>query len=126
MWVCLVSACRRGGLFDILSEFRRDHPRIDLLEGWMAVELLTGLGLLFERPPGLSWGSLGLGLGLLALNWAATALLFVPLHGRLRPRDPGLGRLVGWNWVRTLSWTVRGGWILVVLLQQQAVEVPAP
>ena len=90
----------------------------------MAGELLTGLALLLERPPGLSLASLGLGLGLLALNWATTAFVFVPLHGRLRPLSAELGRLVTWNWVRTACWTARGAWILVVLLEQWPEAIP--
>lgn len=46
----------------------------------------------------------------LAVNWASTAFVQVPLHGRLaRGLDAAAHRrLVGTNWVRTAAWTARG------------------
>lgn len=46
----------------------------------------------------------------LAVNWASTAFVQVPLHGRLaRAFDAEAHRrLVGTNWVRTAAWTARG------------------
>ena len=49
-------------------------------------------------------------IGLLAVNWGSTALVQVPLHGRLeRGFDAGTHRsLVRTNWIRTAAWTARG------------------
>lgn len=72
----------------------------------MAAEAATG-GLLFlagERSP-LFLASLGV----LALIWASTAFIQVPLHRRLLAgHDPAaLRRLVATNWLRTFGWTLR-------------------
>ena len=50
------------------------------------------------------------GLPLIALAWASTALVQVPLHGRLAAgfSEEAAARLVRTNWVRTLSWSLRG------------------
>ena len=54
---------------------------------------------------------------LLAVIWAATALLQVPLHERLgRARNPALtGQLVCGNWIRTVGWSLRSLLLLFCL-----------
>jgi hypothetical protein len=50
-------------------------------------------------------------LALVAVIWAATFFVIVPIHERLGTAgfDATLhSRLVAWNWVRTIAWTVRG------------------
>ena len=49
-------------------------------------------------------------LGLLAVNWGSTALVQVPLHGRLEREftTEAHRALVRSNWVRTTAWTARG------------------
>lgn len=61
----------------------------------------------------LAW----VGLGLVALVWASTALLQVPLHGRLsRGFDPKAhAQLVATNWIRTAAWSARGVLALALL-----------
>lgn len=82
----------------------------------MGGELVTGLALLWGGPEGLSAGLLGLGLGLIALNWAWTACVAMPLHARINGRAPSLMRaLVRANWVRTAAWSARGLWALVAV-----------
>lgn len=46
----------------------------------------------------------------LAVNWASTAFVQVPLHRRLAQAFDAEAhrRLVGTNWVRTAAWTARG------------------
>lgn len=65
--------------------------------------------------PSLAWA----GAALLALVWASTFGVQVPLHGRLqRAYDPGVARaLVRSNWIRTALWTARGGLSLAMLWQ---------
>jgi hypothetical protein len=83
-----------------------------LVEAASAVALV--LGTAGERETVvLRW----IGLGLLAMVWASTAAVQVPLHGRL---SLGLDRaacrrLVITNWIRTLAWTVRGVIALLIL-----------
>lgn len=55
------------------------------------------------------------GLALLLVIWASTALIQVPLHGRLGGGDRVAGeRLVTTNWIRTVAWTARA--ILALLM----------
>ena len=101
-----------------LGRFHRHHSsRISWVVGpLMLLELATGLALLQWQPPGLATPFLALGLGLIGLNWASTALLAIPLHQRVAEGDRGALRgLVVSNWVRTLAWTARGGWSVLAL-----------
>jgi hypothetical protein len=77
----------------------------------MLVELGTACGLLIPslRLPAISapqaWG----GAVLVAVIWASTALLQVPLHNRLQvafSRNDA-SRLVATNWIRTVGWSLR-------------------
>lgn len=84
----------------------------------MLAELATALLLLAERPPALSSRTALVGLGLIAVIWASTALLQVPMHGQLSQgyEARAHGWLVTTNWIRTLAWTARGvlvGWVVL-------------
>ncbi len=82
----------------------------------MGGELLTGLALFLAGPDGLSAGLLWIGLAPMALNWAWTFWVAVPLHARLSVPEPRLMQaLVRANWVRTAAWTGRGLWTLVAV-----------
>ena len=93
---------------------RRITPIVGVL---MSIELATA-ALLAIRPPSpetrlLCW----VGLALVMVNWASTALVQVPLHERLsRAFDAAaIERLVSTNWIRTIAWTIRGAialWLL--------------
>lgn len=80
----------------------------------MGVEALTGLLLLYERPPGVGQIPVWVGFLLIGLIWAATAFLSVPEHSRLtRGYDArAISRLVDTNWIRTLAWSARGALVL--------------
>ena len=88
----------------------------------MAVEGVTALWLLFDRPEGvnifLAWFSAGI-LGVVLLS---TVSLSVPLHARMAESpDAMIGRrLVITNWPRTIGWTLRG--ILVATMMWQAIR----
>ncbi|MFG0316973.1 MAG: hypothetical protein ACF8XB_06870 [Planctomycetota bacterium JB042] len=112
-------------LFDRVPEpgFRAFHEAHARRITWivaplMAIELVTGVLLAVSSgAPALPPASVGLGLALLVVVWASTALLQVPLHARLGERfTPAVHRaLVGTNWLRTVAWTARGGiaaWML--------------
>lgn len=77
----------------------------------MGIEGLCALRLAFAPPAHVSALALWCAGLLLAINVLSTALVFVPLHGRLigPERDEVQRRLVRANWVRTLAWTARGG-----------------
>ena len=74
----------------------------------MLFELVTG-GLVVWAP--VPRASAIIGLLLLAVIWAATAFVQVPLHDALARGPDGeiIKRLVQTNWVRTVAWTVRAG-----------------
>lgn len=74
----------------------------------MGIELITAGWLALRPPLGLApWTWLGL--GLVALAWASTMFVQVPLHSTLSQGfDPAAHHaLVRTNWVRTVAWTIR-------------------
>lgn len=93
----------------------------------MGVEALTAVLLLLERPPWVSYAEAVVGLALVALIWAATALFSVPEHARLASGHDArsLRRLVATNWIRTAAWTVRSAIVLRMLAEGLAVR-PGP
>ncbi len=101
------------------GEFRRfaaDHQR---RTGWVVVPLMlteavTATLLLVASPSSMTvW----IGAGLLASIWISTALVQVPLHGRLAQGYHAMAarRLVTTNWWRTIAWTVRSALALELL-----------
>jgi uncharacterized membrane protein len=72
----------------------------------MLVEAVAAGFLLLERRDGLTLA----GIVLLAVIWASTAFLQVPLHAELTQgfEAAAHSRLVNTNWIRTLGWTARG------------------
>ena len=90
-----------------------------LLELGTALLLLAGGGDAFRRPAFL------LSVGILALIWASTFLVQVPLHNTLVGGfDAGAhDSLVRTNWVRTIGWSARGllvAWIAYEMAEQTA------
>ena len=83
----------------------------------MAAELITAIVLAFYPVfPGVGlWFRIGL--GLLVVIWISTALIQVPQHGKLTGGFDlaTVQALVRGNWIRTISWTLRGLILLVVL-----------
>ncbi len=55
---------------------------------------------------------------LIGLIWASTALVSVPLHHQLQSgfHLETIDRLVQTNWIRTILWSCRTGWVVYVLL----------
>lgn len=91
------------------AAYERSHVRRTALivAPAMLVEATASILILLHEPRGvLPWT----GAGLLALVWASTFALQVPLHGRLeRGFDARLHqRLVRTNWLRALGWSARG------------------
>jgi hypothetical protein len=99
--------------------YERSHARRTT---WVVAPLMlveAGLALLFVvRPPAnVPVAQAWIGVGLVALLWASTAALQVPLHHRLaRGFDQEAHRrLVASNWIRTAAWSVRGALALLWL-----------
>lgn len=83
----------------------------------MSVEGVTGALLVLAPPDGVGRALPLAGLVLVALVWASTWLLQVPLHRRLEGRvdAAAIARLVAGNWIRTALWTARGVLVLVMV-----------
>ena len=88
--------------------------------GWvvalpMAVEAITAVALVADRPDGVPLGLAVAGLALVAVLWVTTALVQVPRHRDLALGAGDAARLVRGNWIRTAAWTTRAG-IAVAML----------
>ncbi len=99
------------------AEFKAYHNRHTTQITWvvaplMLIELFTGAWMVIEGGRDF-W--LLLSLAPLGLNWLSTWRVQVPLHERLSSGFDAHAhqRLVGTNWWRTLSWTVRGFAVLM-------------
>ncbi|MDX2121482.1 MAG: hypothetical protein SF070_10565 [Gemmatimonadota bacterium] len=75
----------------------------------MLLEAITAVGLLASPPDGTGRMLPGFGLAMLVFIWASTAMLIMPMHGRLLAGSDSRAhrRLVLTNWIRTLLWTAR-------------------
>lgn len=80
----------------------------------MTVELATAAALAWWQPLGLPGWAVWTGLALVAVIWASTALIQVPLHSTLTHGfDADAHRaLVLSNWIRTAAWTARSALVL--------------
>ncbi len=85
--------------------------------GPMVVEAVTALALVATPPDGVPRAAAVAGVVLVAVIWATTALLQVPLHREmLRGLDAdGHRRLVRGNWIRTAAWTARAALVAGML-----------
>jgi hypothetical protein len=91
--------------------FAAAHGRlISLVVGpAMLVEALLATWLVVDRPAELPVWWVWAGLGLVAVIWASTAVLQVPMHARLSGGFDAQAHawLVSSNWIRTAAWTLR-------------------
>jgi hypothetical protein len=76
----------------------------------MAVEGVTTLWLMFDRPDSVAWWLPWAGGACVAAALLSTVLLSVPRHGRMADEpSAATGReLVLTNWPRTVAWTAHG------------------
>ncbi len=58
-------------------------------------------------------------LGLMGINWLSTSVFQGPIHARLLLGSSvdGIGRLNRTNWIRTVSWSLRGMLLAALLLR---------
>ena len=93
------------------ADYERVHTRltVSLVVSLMAVEWLTGFGLLWWRVAGVPLVYVWLGLGSLSIVWLSTLFLQVPQHHALAAGfdELALQRLVKTNWIRTACYTGR-------------------
>lgn len=85
----------------------------------MAVEGVTTLWLMLDRPAGVDWWLAWAGGACVAVALLCTVLLSVPRHARMAERpDAAVGReLVLTNWPRTVAWTAHGIVCVAIVLQ---------
>ncbi len=110
------------------SEFRNYEKLHQRLTTWvvapvMLVELATAIVLLKDVPADstmLVW----IGAGLLALIWLATAGLSIPAHKSLSAdfSTQAWQMLVLTNWIRTITWSIRGILVLILLHREMIPE----
>ena len=101
---------------DRFATYEAKHQRLTTLvvAPPMTIELVTGVMLVWLRPPGVGMSWAIIGVALIGVIWLSTALVQVPQHralaGGFRARPHAL--LVGTNWVRTVAWSLRGALVL--------------
>ena len=80
----------------------------------MIVEAVTAGLIIFYPPPSVQNWQLWAGLILVAIIWASTFFLQVPLHEKLANGfdQSTHSALVNTNWIRTIAWTLRAALIL--------------
>jgi hypothetical protein len=88
----------------------------------MAVEGVSTLILLVNRPDQVMWWLPWMGAILLAISLGSTVFLSVPLHQKMvnQPSAELGKKLVSTNWPRTVSWTLRG--VICVVMCAQTVR----
>lgn len=98
-------------------ETEHAHRMARLLVVPAGLEVITGLALVWSRPEGLGLTTVLIAGMLLAIIWITTALVQVPLHGRLAVAYDRsvLLRLVNSNRLRTGLWTARGVLVAAML-----------
>ena len=100
------------------NRYHADHTRLTtwVVLGPMTVELLTSVLMLYYRPPGTTSALVWAGLAAAILTWASTAVVQVPLHGRLSIGFDAFTQrsLVLSNSARVAAWTVHSGLLLVM------------
>ena len=118
---------------DGFAAWERAHvSRTGMLVGpLMLVEAATCCLLLVRTPAGVPTWMPWTGVLLLAVLWASTFFIQVPMHRRL---ESGLDldvvrRLVDTNWIRTVAWTLRGAlaaWMLVAFASAASAAAGRP
>jgi hypothetical protein len=83
----------------------------------MAVEGVSALILLFDRPSTMGVLTAWVAAMLVGLALVSTVLIQVPLHAQLATAHDAQAarRLIASNWVRTVAWTAKGLLLLAVL-----------
>ena len=106
------------------ADFHAFHStRITLIVGpLMIVEALSSVALVWRPAKFMATWEVWVGLGLVLIVWASTALLQVPMHQRLGAGfDENAWRfLCNSNWVRTFGWSARA--LLVTIWLHRALQ----
>lgn len=102
---------------DAFPAFEQRHQQrvLRALAVFAPLEVVSALWLFLDPGPVPRWMPFVGGI-ILAAIWISTALFYAPIHGRLSSAfDAELhDRLVRWNWLRTIAWSLRG--LLVIAM----------
>jgi len=116
---------------DFASFQLRSPARTGMIVGpLMFTEIGTAAWLLWQQPAGVAPGWLWMGAALIAVCWASTVLLQVPIHLRLTLKrdDKTVERLIRTNWLRTIAWSIRAvlvaTWLLALLSPPHSTQLP--
>jgi hypothetical protein len=110
---------------DAFAAYHRAHTRRTTLvvAAPMLIEMATSLTLVVRPPMGVDRTLPWVGLTLVVAIWLITALVQVPLHGRLAREGRDLGVIQGLvrsNRVRVLLWTLHAATLAQMLRQRGA------
>ena len=94
------------------DKFHSKHVSLitPLVAPLMLFELAVAVVLLLVSGPYWNYGYSVVNLVLLAIIWASTFLIQIPLHVKLSVKfeKKNHTRLVRTNWIRTFAWTIKG------------------
>jgi len=105
------------------EDFSHYHKQHVMRTGWVVVapmlmEIVLAFSLFALTPSGVEKIVAFIGLLLLGVIWLSTFFSQVPSHNQLAISfsEESWKRLVQWNWVRTIGWTLRvplASWMLI-------------
>ncbi len=98
---------------ECFKEYERAHIyRVSFIVGpLMLIEVFTSASLVFFPATGMLLYLIWTGFLLVIVNWLSTLILQIPCHRRLEigKDDLAISKLIRTNWIRTISWTLRAG-----------------
>lgn len=100
---------------DCFAQYSNLHQsRTTIAVAPMLLEAGSAASLILVRPSSCPTWVAMIGLSLVALIWASTFFLQVPLHGRLAAGfdNTAIERLALTNWIRTILWSARSSLLL--------------
>jgi len=120
--IWLVQIIIYPGFHKVPSEdFRKYHDwyikRITVIVLPLMIGEVAAVALWFATVPSMAVGTAAV---LVALVWAATFLLQVPIHRLLRKgkQTKLINRLVATNWIRTIAWSLKAMLVTVLVARQ--------
>ncbi len=106
------------------AAYEADHARRIswIVVPLMLIELATAVALVAYRPDAWPAWVAWLGLILVGVIWASTALASIPAHNALSGGWDAAShaKLVSTNWIRTLAWIARGALVVWTLARSMS------
>lgn len=109
------------------TDYSRSHQARTtwVVAGPMLVELFSAFGIIVLSPTLRVEPLFLLATALLVLVWLVTAFIMVPIHAALLQgfNEQVIQRLVRTNWIRSISWTIRGMLITWICYKTLVLEI---